>query len=260
MMDAAPLHYKITQELRDSLKKGQWKAGELFPTDKQLMEKYGVSSTTVRRAIYELVMEGWLDRKPGKGTFVKAEMVETLKRLTGFFEEIKAKGMVPSAKLVKVEEVEITDELLEAVPDLKYFEETKLLLIRKIQQMNGIPVVYLDSYWPYEIGTEISKHDLTSRGMYEVLQSSLGISLEKADQIISASIADEVLADALNISIGTPILVMKRTVFSGEKALEVSINHYRADMYSYRVQLDSSVCMGDEGLVIETGNFECEIE
>ena len=256
MHDAAPLHYKIAHELRDGLKKGQWKAGDLFPTDKQLMEKYSVSSTTVRRAIYELVKEGWLDRKPGKGTFVKGEMIETLKRLTGFFEEIRAKGMVPSAKLVKVVEVEITDELLEEVPELKDFDETRLILIRKVQQMNGIPVVYLDSYWPYEIGLELTKHDLTSRGMYEILQSSLGISLEKADQIISASIADEVVAKALNISLGTPLLVMSRTVFSGENALEVSINKYRADMYSYRVQLDSSVSMGDEGLVIGTTNFD----
>lgn len=256
MNDAAPLHYKITLELRESLKNGYWKAGDLFPTDKQLMEKYGVSSTTVRRAIYELVKEGWLDRKPGKGTFVKAEMVETLKRLTGFFEEIRAKGMIPSAMLVKVVQVKVTDKLLEEVPELKDFDEKRLVLIRKIQKMNDVPVVYLDSYWPYKIGMEISKHDLTSRGMYEILQSVLGISLEKADQIISASTADAEVSSALNIPVGSPLLVMKRTVFSGETALEVSINYYRADMYSYRVQLDSTAPMGDEGLVIETNGFE----
>ncbi|MGI6226465.1 MAG: GntR family transcriptional regulator [Peptococcales bacterium] len=256
MNDAAPLHYKITIELRESLQKGFWKAGDLFPTDKQLMEKYGVSSTTIRRAIYELVKEGWLDRKPGKGTFVKGEMVETLRRLTGFFEEIKAKGAVPSAKVVKIAEVKITDELLDEVPELKDFDEKRLVLIRKIQQMNGVPVVYLDSYWPYDIGMKICEHDLTTRGMYEILQNELNISLEKADQIISANIADEEIANALKIPFGSPLLIMKRTVFSKEKALEVSINRYRADMYSYRVQLDSTVPMGDEGLVIETNGFE----
>ncbi|NLT94303.1 MAG: GntR family transcriptional regulator [Clostridia bacterium] len=258
MNDALPLHYKITQELREGLKKGVWKAGDLFPTDKQLMDKYNVSSTTVRRSIYELVMEGWLERKPGKGTFVKGEMVETIKNLTGFFEEIKAKGAEPSAEVLKVEELQVTEELLEEVPDLKDFEETNLLLIRKISKMNGIPVVYLDSYWPYEIGKEICKHDLTSRGMYEILKSELGISLEKADQLISSSIADETIADALKISVGSPVLVMKRTAFSGDKTLEVSINHYRADMYSYRVHLDSTSVKDNEGLVIEPSSIETE--
>jgi GntR family transcriptional regulator len=258
MNDAAPLHYRITQELREGLRNGVWKAGDLFPTDKQLMEKYNVSSTTVRRSIYELVMEGWLERKPGKGTFVKGEMVETIKKLTGFFEEIKAKGAIPSAEVVKVQEIEVTEELLEEVPELKDFDETRLVLIRKISKMNDIPVVYLDSYWPYEIGIQITKHDLTSRGMYEVLKNELGIFLEKADQLITASIADEEIASALKISAGAPILVMKRTVFSGERTLEVSINKYRADMYSYRVQLDSNSAMGNEGLVIETSNIEKE--
>ncbi|MDK2823907.1 MAG: GntR family transcriptional regulator [Clostridia bacterium] len=255
MHDALPLHYRITQELRESLKNGQWKSGELFPTDKQLMEKYNVSSTTVRRAIYELVKEGWLERKPGKGTFVKGDMVETLKRLTGFFEEIREKGMKPSAAILTIEEVEVTDELLEEVPELKDFDEEKLVLIRKIQKMNDIPVVYLDSYWPFEVGQELRKHDLTCRGMYEILQDSLGITLEKADQIITASLADEVVANALNIEKGAPLLVMKRTVFSGDEALEVSVNKYRADMYSYRVQLDSSLNNENEGLVIETLNM-----
>jgi len=256
MNDALPLHYRITQELREGLRNGQWKSGELFPTDKQLMEKYDVSSTTVRRAIYELVKEGWLERKPGKGTFVKGEMVETLKRLTGFFEEIKAKGMVPSAQVVKIEEIKVTDQLLEEVPELKDFDETDLILIRKIQEMNGVPVVYLDSYWPQGIGKEIIKHDLSSQGMYEILQEKLGIVMEKADQIISASVADEEIAGILNIAPGEPLLVMRRTVFSGVKTLEVSINRYRADMYSYRVQLDSSINNDNEGLVLENINYE----
>ena len=119
--DGLPLHYRITQELRNKLQQGYWKPGDLFPTDKQLMEQYDVSSTTVRRANYELVQEGWLERKPGKGTFVKNQMVENLRKLTGFFEEIKAKGMVPSAEIIKSEIVTVGEHLLQEIPLLKDF-------------------------------------------------------------------------------------------------------------------------------------------
>ena len=108
--------------------------------------------------------------------------------------------------MVKVQEIEVTEELLEEVPELKDFDETRLVLIRKISKMNDIPVVYLDSYWPYEIGIQITKHDLISRGMYEVL-NELGIFLEKADQLITASIADEEIASAFKkFRRGAPIL------------------------------------------------------
>lgn len=254
MNDALPLHYQITRELRGNLEAGLWKVGDLFPTDKQLMEKYNVSSTTVRRAIYELVKEGWLDRKPGKGTFVKRKMVETLRSLTGFFDEIKAKGMTPSSEVLLMGEIELDEDLLEDVPELKDFEDTKLFHIRKIHKMNDSPVVYLDSYWPIEIGKELKKHDLTSRGMYEILRHK-GIFLEKADQIISASSADKDVAQGLKINDNDPILVMRRIVFSGKTILEVSVNRYRSDMYSYRVQLDSSTYGENEGMVIDTLNL-----
>ena len=43
-----PLHFQITNDLRNDIKEGKWNLGDQFPTDKQLMEQYGVSSTTVR--------------------------------------------------------------------------------------------------------------------------------------------------------------------------------------------------------------------
>ena len=106
-LDSMPLHSQIKLELETQLKDGRWKAGDLFPTDKQLMEQYNVSSTTVRRAIYELVKDGWLVRRSGKGTFVRKDMVEDLNRLTGFFEEMEAKGIKASAQVLKTEIITI---------------------------------------------------------------------------------------------------------------------------------------------------------
>ena len=90
-LDSLPLHSQIKLDLETQLKNGRWKAGDLFPTDKQLMEHYNVSSTTVRRAIYELVQEGWIVRRSGKGTFVRKNMVEDLNKLTGFLKKWKLK-------------------------------------------------------------------------------------------------------------------------------------------------------------------------
>lgn len=242
-----PLHYQITNELRERLRKGEWNVGDLFPTDKELMEKYGVSSTTVRRAISELVREGWLERKPGKGTFVKKEFVETLARLTGFFEEVRARGHRPSALLLRAAEVAVEDfEDLE----LDIFGQDKVFLIEKIQFMDGSPVVLVKSFWPVEIGHELMKHDLSSRGTYDIVRSELGQVLEEAEQEIFASEAGEEEATHLGISPGAPVLVMKRVVFAGGRPLELSLNFYRADRYKYRVHLKRDGIGAGTGVII----------
>ncbi|SMB97282.1 transcriptional regulator, GntR family [Thermanaeromonas toyohensis ToBE] len=233
-----PLHYQITNDLREAIKSGKWGVGDLFPTDKELMEMYGVSSTTVRRAVAELVREGWLERKRGKGTFVKKEAIEeTLGRLTGFFEEIRSHGHIPSADVLDLRPVEITDKEIEKTPLLSVFKHQKLFLIERLQKMDGNPVVYLRSYWPYEYGKRMAEFDLSKEALYEIAEKKLGLILTRAEQTISAGVARKKEAQLLSVPVGFPLLIMERLAYAGDQPVELSINAYRADRYKYRVIL-----------------------
>ncbi|WP_035269326.1 GntR family transcriptional regulator [Desulfitibacter alkalitolerans] len=234
-----PLHYQITMDLRNKIREGYWSVGDLFPTDKDLMEQYGVSSTTIRRAVSELVNEGWLKRQPGKGTFVTKEFVETVDDgLRGFFEEVKAKGMIPSADVLSMNSFVVDENICEHIPGLQVFKDSKVFVIEKVHRIDGNPVTYVKSYWPYDIGSKISEYDLSLRGMYEVLEVELKISLEKAEQLISSKIADEREAKALEVLEKSPVLLMERVAYAQGKPIEFSHNVYRADRYRYRLVLE----------------------
>jgi len=232
-----PLHYQLTEELKAQFKKGDYKVGDHFTTDKELMEKFNVSITTARRAVAELVREGFLERIPGKGTFVKKDFVEDSLRLMGFFEQIREKGAVPSAKIISLKEVELTPFMLEEVPSLNIFDAEKVFLIKKVQMMNGEPVVYLQSYWPLELGREISKYDLTKRGIYEIATQELGISIDEAEQTIFSAAADEETSKYLGIKAKEPVLSEERIGYSEGQPMELSLSSYPADRYKYKVKM-----------------------
>lgn len=233
-----PLHHQITNELRDQIKSGKWGVGDLFPTDKDLIEKYEVSSTTVRRAVGQLVQDGLLERKAGKGTFVKKDAIEeTLGYLTGFFEEIRRQGFEPSADVINLSRVIVDSKELLKTPQLKLFGTQKLFLVERIQKLDNKPVVYLRSYWPYEYGKELAKHDLTQQGLYDVAAKELGIILTKAEQSIKAGLARKKDAELLGVKAGFPVMIMERVAFVENRPIELSINIYRADRYKYRVVL-----------------------
>ncbi|MEA4900675.1 GntR family transcriptional regulator [Desulfitobacterium sp.] len=237
-----PLHYQLTNDLRGEIIKEKWGVGELFPTDKELMEKYNISSTTVRRAVAQLVQEGLLERKPGKGTFVKkAPVEETLGNLTGFFDEMISHGFHPSADILNLSVVNIDDKELEKVPQLRIFNEQKVFLIEKIQKLNGEPVAYVRSYWPYDYGSRIAEFDLTTRGIYDIIKKELEINLIRAEEFVGADIAHKKTAEYLNVRKGFPILTMQRIAYDDQNSpLELSINEYRADRYKYKVLLKQS--------------------
>ncbi|QGP91068.1 HTH-type transcriptional repressor YvoA [Neomoorella glycerini] len=248
-----PLHYQITSDLRRAIKEGEYKVGDLFPTDKQLMEKYGVSSITVRRAVAALVDEGLLERRPGKGTFVKRETVEeTLGKLTGFFEEMKARGYEPGATIIFTGPVTDPIKEMQRVPGLRVFGDEPLYLIEKVQQMNGQPITYLRSYWPYEYGSRLAEEDLERRGLYELVEEKLGLVLERAVQTISAGRAGKREAEYLQVKVGTPLLIMERTAFDDRgRPVELSVNAYRPDRYKYRVELDRNRPHPGSGVIME---------
>lgn len=249
-LEPVPLHYQLTNNLREGIREGLWNLGDIFPTDKQLMEKYNVSSTTVRRAVGQLVQEGLLERKAGKGTFVKKKPVEeTLGFLTGFFEEMVKRGFTPSADVISLRPVELSAKELEKTPELGVFDNQKMFLIEKVQKLNDEPVVYLRSFWPYDIGKRMATFDLTKTGLYEIASNELGLALTRAEQTIGADIARKKVAQFLQVQPGFPILTMNRIAFCGEEPVEVSINAYRADRYKYKMLIQQYTKNTFEGAI-----------
>ena len=65
-----PAYARISQSLRRQIESKAWQPGDLIPTESRLSKEHGVSIGTVRKALQELVIAGFLYRVQGKGTYV----------------------------------------------------------------------------------------------------------------------------------------------------------------------------------------------
>src|SRR5579871_5822943 len=99
-----PRYHQLKEILRERIRSGEWKAGDLIPSERELSETYGISRMTARQAITDLVNEGVFYREQGKGTFVtKRKITQQLMRLTGFTEDISARGQHPGTKVLSAQ-------------------------------------------------------------------------------------------------------------------------------------------------------------
>ena len=70
-----PMYYQLKKIILDMIREGKLKPGDMIPTELELSDIFGISRTTTRQAIMELVMEGPLYRIKSKGTFVAEKRV-----------------------------------------------------------------------------------------------------------------------------------------------------------------------------------------
>src|SRR3989454_11654646 len=105
-----PRYYQLKEILRERARSGEWKPGDLIPSERELSEKYGISRMTARQAITDLVNEGLFYREQGKGTFVsERKITQQLIHLTGFTEDIRARGQRPGTRVLSAE-MRLADE------------------------------------------------------------------------------------------------------------------------------------------------------
>jgi GntR family transcriptional regulator len=96
-----PLYVQIAARVRELIERERLRPGAALPSEGDLRERLGVSRATIRQALHELELDGWIERHQGRGTFVALPPLErSLPELTSFSEHLASKGLVSSSRLL----------------------------------------------------------------------------------------------------------------------------------------------------------------
>jgi GntR family transcriptional regulator len=231
-----PLYQWLANTLREQISRGDYRPGDLLPTEHQMMSKFRLSSTTVRRAMRELEQGGWIFRKAGKGTFVRRPpLEENLLRLTSFAEEMQRLNLRPNYRLLCAKPAHPPDEVARGL-DIEPGEQ--VFLIERLQLADQEVIALAIGYWRMQVGELLAAFDLSSLPLYEILEDRLNIYLQEADEVISALAATPTIAKKMGVRTGQPLLVRERISYTSEmQPVEYTSTYYRNDRYQYKVRL-----------------------
>jgi len=232
-----PLYFQLEQILKSKIITGEYMAGEQIPTEKDLCETYQVSSITARQAILNLVNEGLLVRKQGKGTFVTEEItsINTL-QLSGSINDLITYGL--KAQEVKVLGINKVKTPKQVAKSLNLEEGREVMQLKRIRISNNGPVSYVINYLPLEIGEKVKEGDLRTYPMLQILRDKFRIPLRGGIQYIEPIVADYDISSNLSVSISSPILYIETIIFAKQKKpVEFVQTYVRPDRYRYSVKL-----------------------
>lgn len=222
------LHEQLSDRLREFAKAAGH--GSRLPSEQHLIERYGVSRVTVRRAMETLVEEGVVVRHQGRGTFVGPQRVQSLDRLRPFVDAFEENSDVEARLL------DFGWTSSATLPAGCGGPNGRALTFRRLYVSDGAPHALIRVSVPEALGRRITREALKSRPIYHVLQNDLEIGLRDARLDVTSELAGFDVADLLQIPAGSHLLVLGRvTVDVHGEVVEASTHYLRPEAYRLRL-------------------------
>lgn len=210
-----PIYYQLAKIIEKEIYEGRLNPGDALPAEHELAEQYEISRMTVRRAISELINAGLVYAQKGKGTFVsKPRLEDGVFELKDFHDEIRKRGMKPSAKLLGVKIVR-ANKMLAKKLDIP--EETKCLYFRLLLSANDEPLIYENKYVVYSKQKPLLETELKDPSL-ENLATLHGEHLPvMSKRVLHASVVTEEEAAVFGVAQYTPVFVVEQTLYDTDK-------------------------------------------
>ena len=222
-------YLQVYTVLSQALAAGEIGAGEALPSEPSLVRQYGVSRTTVRRALARLAAERCIVRRRGSGTFARDKVAKTVpaRQIASIIDDPRSVATNTTVRLLEFKIIPVPDFLHREWPEFG----THVLTVRRVRYVDREPVALVTSYLPEAVGRQLNTRRLGSDTITAALDK-LGLHASSCEQEMSAVAADPATAKHLGFGVGSPVLNVKCLARDAHGRILRYANYlYRPDRY-----------------------------
>lgn len=219
---------QLEHELRRRMELGHFV--DRFPTDRELMEIYGVSRHTARHAVSRLGADGILRRSRGIGTSVDRRTFErSLGALYSLFQVVEESGVPQRSEVRTLARVRNAD----AAARLGQEPETELVYIDRVRFAGDEPLA-LDRIWlPGGVADPLLDADFTRTSLYNELDRTIGKRPNEGWERIHPAIPTADERACLDLDDGEAVFSIERLGTHNGEPLEWRVTTIRGDRFTF---------------------------
>lgn len=217
-------------------KEGKLQPGDMIPTEFELCDIFGISRTTVRQALTELVNENKFYRVKGRGTFVAQDKInqDFIKRIESFKAEMERKGYTPSSTVLNFEVVEAPIEVAVA---LKLPVHSDVISLKRLRYADNEPILIANTFLPYTSCKNVLDYDMNTHSLYKILAQNISTKINKVVRNVEAVIPTKEDCELLEITKTTAVQVFHYIGYNKfDSPVEYTISRYRGDKSVFTIE------------------------
>ncbi len=232
----SPLYQQIKSLILQSLQSGEWKPGEVIPSEMELAARYRVSQGTVRKAIDELTADNLVVRRQGRGTFVATHAEQQVQfRFLKLVPDSGTPGSEGPAQrdIIDCRRTRASADIARA---LALRTGDPVLQARRVLSFAGTPVILEDLWLPAAPFKGLTADRLASYHgpMYALFEIEFNVRMVRAEEKIRAEPATDGRDLLLKVEHGTPLLSVERIAYTYQNVpMELRRGYYRTDTHHY---------------------------
>lgn len=230
---SVPLFLQLAQQLREQIDSGHFAASGQIPSELQLAERNGISRMTARRAIDELVSEGLLYRRAGKGTFVaKKTPYPPLTRFS-FSTAMRKLGHTVTTQVLELQLEEATPS---TASELLLDPTDQVVRLTRLRFVNAIPAALHTSFFPADrfAGLLDMREALQSQPLARSMEEASGLRVGISQDIAEVVAASSRVAELLGIKRDSPLLLIRGLAYTTDGyPLRQTTAFYRGDRFQF---------------------------
>lgn len=226
------LYRHTADRLLTELASGAWRDGAMIPSEAHLQQTFGISRTTVRRALALLERDGHIERRQGLGSFYRSRKIgKPISSRVDFHTEGRTHGQMPSTRALSFTARNASiSELAIFGPEAR----SGIVELRRLRLLNGQPTVFQISVLCHVGIQDLKRSDFENTSLYSLLSSRFGLVVSDVDETLEAVNADAEVAQVMGLQPGTAIFNTHRIARDAtRRVVELSNNFVRADRYYF---------------------------
>ncbi len=227
------LQYQLRGKLLEKIENRYWLPGTQISSERELCDEYGVSRMTVREAIKELVQQGYLVRKQGKGTFVSLPKFEhELSSHYSLSQEIERSGLDSDFRMLAFKKSKATSFLKQTL-GLSESEDC-VYEINRLRYIGDEPFAWENAFVPCSLLEGADEAQLEQDGLYPTIFRCSGLAAEEAEVEAEAVNCPAEISQLLQLKKNSAVLHLTRLTTAQNRYIEYCESYIRSEKYKYK--------------------------
>ncbi len=199
-----------------------------LPGEDRLQSRYGVGRATIREALRILTEQGLIERVRGAGTFVVCPEVFR-HRVVNSWDLVQNSEAGPNRVAFKLTHLELMPAPHHVAAKLEVDDGDDAIVFEQLSFLDGSLLSLRCGWWPADLlSAALTEGADLDRSPYEILEGMGRVLVGDTDLIVSASVADEHIAQLLGVAAGAALLDTERVIYNLDgRPAEFSMSHAR---------------------------------